>query len=396
MKKNIVFRSGSLRLGGLERVLIEVLQTIDKEKYNVTLVIDDDCGEDNIFEKDISKEIPYYFLKSKELINKTEYYKANKKNLFNKLMYNLYMNLETFIMCKNMNKLLRKLGKINVLIDFDAGASKYISKLKNIDKKAVWIHNSIPKLKKKKSKIERFGKRLEKYDKVIAICDEMKEELQEIYPKIKDKIIRIYNPFDFSRITKMAEDENNLSEKQKELLKDRYCVMVSRLDIVQKDYETLMKAFKIAIKKGREEKLYIVGSGPDEDKIKKMIENYGIEKNVKLIGFTKNPYVWIKNSLFLVHSSKYEGLPTVLIEALICGKTIISSECPTGPREILKNGECGELFEVGNVKQLSEKLVNFFENSDLIKFYEEKVKMRKEEFNQKNVIREYEKLIDNI
>ncbi len=395
-KKNIVFRSGSLRLGGLERVLIEVLQTIDKEKYNITLVIDDDCGKDNIFEKDIPKEIPYYFLKSKELINKTEYYKANKKKLFNKLMYNLFMNLETFIMCKNMNKLLRKLGKIDVLIDFDAGASKYISKLKNIDKKAVWIHNSIPKLKKKKSKIERFGKRLEKYDKVIAICDEMKEELQEIYPKIKDKIIRIYNPFDFSRITKMAEDENNLSEKQKELLKDRYCVMVSRLDTVQKDYETLMKAFKIAIKKGREEKLYIVGSGPDEDKIKKMIENYGIEKNVKLIGFTKNPYVWIKNSLFLVHSSKYEGLPTVLIEALICGKTIISSECPTGPREILKNGECGELFEVGNVKQLSEKLVNFFENSDLIKFYEEKVKMRKEEFNQKNVIREYEKLIDNI
>lgn len=395
-KKNIVFRSGSLRLGGLERVLIEVLQTIDKEKYNITLVIDDDCGEDNIFEKDIPKEIPYYFLKSKELINKTEYYKANKKKLFNKLMYNLFMNLETFIMCKNMNKLLRKLGKIDVLIDFDAGASKYISKLKNINKKAVWIHNSIPKLKKKKSKIERFGKRLKKYDKVVAICDEMKEELQEIYPKIKDKIIRIYNPFDFSRISKMAEDENNLSEKQKELLKDRYCVMVSRLDTVQKDYETLMKAFKIVIKKNKEEKLYIVGSGPDEDKIKKIIENYGIEKNVKLIGFTKNPYVWIKNSLFLVHSSKYEGLPTVLIEALICGKTIISSECPTGPREILKNGECGELFGVGNVKQLSEKLINFFENSDLIKFYEEKVKMRKEEFNQKNVIREYEKLIEKI
>ena len=175
-KKNIVFRSGSLRLGGLERVLIEVLQTIDKEKYNITLVIDDDCGKDNIFlEKDIPKEIPYYFLKSEELINKTEYYK-NKKKLFNKLMYNLFMNLETFIMCKNMNKLLRKLGKIDVLIDFDAGASKYISKLKNIDKKAVWIHDSIPKLKKKRSKIERFGKRLEKYDKVIAICDEMKEE----------------------------------------------------------------------------------------------------------------------------------------------------------------------------------------------------------------------------
>lgn len=396
MKKNIVFRSGSLRLGGLERVLIEVLQTIDKKKYNITLVIDDDGGKENIFEKDIPKEIPYYFLKSKELIEKTEYYKRKGKNLFYKLMYNLYMNLETFIMYKNMNKLIKKLGKIDVLIDFDAGASKYISKLKNIDKKAVWIHNSIPKLKKKKSKIERFGRRLESYDKVVAICDEMKEELQQIYPKLKDKIIRIYNPFNFKRILEMSDDENNLLEEQKKLLKEKYCVMVSRLDTVQKDYETLLKAFKRIIEKGRTEKLYIVGSGPDENKIEKMIENYGIKENIKLIGFTKNPYVWIKNSLFLVHSSKYEGLPTVLIEALICNKTIISSKCSTGPKEILKNGECGELFEVGNVEQLSKKVINFFENPDLIKFYEKKVEIRKEEFNQKNVIKEYERLIDTL
>ena len=395
MKKNIIIRSGSLRMGGLERVLIEVLQSINKEKYNITLVIDDNCGVGNIFEKDIPKEIPYYFLKSEELINKTEYYKNKKNNIFCKLMYNLYMNLETFIMCKNMKKLLNKLNKVDLLIDFDAGASKYIEKLK-VNKKVVWIHNSIPKLKKKKSKIERFGKRLENYDRVIAICDEMKEELGNIYPNIKNKIIRIYNPFNFKRIIEMAENIDNLSEEQKKLLKEKYFVMVSRLDIVQKDYETLLKAFKKVVEKRKAEKLYIVGNGPDKEKIKKMIEDYGIKKNVQLIGFTKNPYVWIKNSLFLVHSSKYEGLPTVLIEALICGKTIISSECPTGPKEILKNGECGELFEVGNIEQLSGKLINFFENPDLIELYEEKIKIRKEEFNQENVIKEYEKLIDNI
>ena len=96
MKKNIIIRSGSLRMGGLERVLIEVLQTIDKKKYNITLVIDDDCGEGNIFEKDIPKEIPYYFLKSKKLMEKTEYYKEKRKKLFYKLMYNLYMNFFLF------------------------------------------------------------------------------------------------------------------------------------------------------------------------------------------------------------------------------------------------------------------------------------------------------------
>lgn len=395
MKKNILFRSGSLRMGGLERVLIEVLQTIDKEKYNISLIIDDDCGEDNIFEKDIPKEIKYYFLKSQDLIQKTEYYKEKRKNIFYKLMYNLYMNLETFIMCRKSKKILKKIGEVDVLIDFDAGASKYIDKL-NIKKKIVWIHNSIPKLKKKKSKIERFGKRLEKYDKVVAICDEMKEELQKIYPKIKEKIIRIYNPFNFERIEKLKNDNTDLTNDDKKLLERKYIVAIARLDSVQKDFSTLIKAFKIVKEKGVEEKLYIIGDGPSREEIEQEIKKMGLEKEILLLGNRKNPYIWLKNSLFFVHSSKYEGLPTVLIEALICDKMIISSNCPTGPKEILKNESCGELFEVGNYNQLSNLLEKYILNKESKNKFLQEILKRKEEFNKEKVIKEYEKLIDNI
>ena len=217
MKKNVIIRSGSLRMGGLERVLIEVLQNIDKKKYNLTLVIDDDCGEDNIFEKDIPKEISYYFLKSQKLIEKTNYYKLRRKNILYKLMYNIYMNIETYIKSKNIKKLIEKLGKIDVFVDYDAGATKYIENIE-ADKKVVWIHNSIPNLKKSEGKIKRFGKRLEKYDRIVAICDEMKEELKDIYPNLKDKIIRIYNPFNFSRVLNLKDDMSELTEKDKELL----------------------------------------------------------------------------------------------------------------------------------------------------------------------------------
>ena len=395
MKKNILFRSGSLRMGGLERVLIEVLQTIDKEKYNISLIIDDDCGEDNIFEKDIPKEIKYYFLKSQDLIQKTEYYKEKRKNIFYKLMYNLYMNLETFIMCRKSKKILKEIGEVDVLIDFDAGASKYIDKL-NIKKKIVWIHNSIPKLKKKKSKIERFGKRLEKYDKVVAICDEMKEELQKIYPKIKEKIIRIYNPFNFERIEKLKNDNTDLTNDDKKLLERKYIVAIARLDSVQKDFSTLIKAFKIVKEKGIEEKLYIIGDGPSRKEIEQEIKKMGLEKEILLLGNRKNPYIWLKNSLFFVHSSKYEGLPTVLIEALICDKMIISSNCPTGPKEILKNESCGELFEVGNYNQLSNLLEKYILNKESKNKFLQEILKRKEEFNKEKVIKEYEKLIDNI
>jgi glycosyltransferase involved in cell wall biosynthesis len=395
MKKNVLFRSGSLRMGGLERVLIEVLQTIDKEKYNISLMIDDDCGEGNIFEKDIPREIKYYFLKSQDLIKKTEYYKEKRKNIFCKLMYNLYMNLETFIMCRESRKILKKIGEIDVLIDFDAGASKYIDKI-SAKKKIVWIHNSIPKLKKKKSKIERFGKRLEKYDKVVAICDEMKKELQEIYPKIKEKIIRIYNPFNFERIEKLKKDDTDLTDNDKKLLGKKYIVAIARLDSVQKDFSTLIKAFKIVKEKGMEEKLYIIGDGPSKKEIEQEIKKIGLEKEILLLGNRKNPYIWLKNSLFFVHSSKYEGLPTVLIEALICNKMIISSNCPTGPKEILNNESCGELFEVGNYHQLADLLEKYLIDKERNNKFLQEILKRKEDFNKEKIIKEYENLIDSI
>lgn len=394
MKKRILFRSGSLRMGGLERILIEVLQSINKEKYEITLVIDDDCGKENIFEKDIPKNIKYYFLKPEILIRKTEFYKKRKKNIFHKIMYNYYMFLENKIMYKNMKKILKQINSIEVLIDFDSGASKYIDKLE-VKKKVAWIHNSIPKLKKKEDKIKRFGKRLEKYDKIVAICEEMKEELQKIYPNLKNKIVKIYNPFDFERIERLANDEKSLSIEQKEMLESKYIIAISRLDSVQKDFDTLLKAMKILKENNVNESLYIVGDGPSRKEIEEKIIELNLEDKVFLIGGTKNPYVWLKNSELFVHSSKYEGLPTVLIEALICEKMVISSDCPTGPKEILKNETCGKLYPVGDYNELAKLLIKYLAKDKREK-YLIAIKNRKYEFEKNKIIKEYENLIDTI
>lgn len=395
MKKNVIIRSGSLRMGGLERVLIEVLQNIDKKKYNLTLVVDDDCGEDNIFEKDIPKEIPYYFLKPQKLIEKTNYYKSRRKNILYKLMYNIYMNIETYIKSKNLKNLIKKLGKIDVFIDYDAGATKYIENIE-ADKKVVWIHNSIPNLKKSESKIKRFGKRLEKYNKIIAICDEMKEELTDIYPNLKERIIRIYNPFNFSRVLNLKDDLSELNEKDRNLLKEDYCIAISRLDTVQKDYKTLLKAFKILKSKGINKKLYIVGDGPSKEEIENTIREYDLIEEVKLLGRFKNPYIWLNNADFFIHSSKYEGFGLVLIEAAILDKLVISSNCPVGPTEILENGKSGILFNVGESEELAEKIEKVLNDKNLRNRYILSMKKRREDFKKENVLKEYEKLIDEI
>lgn len=394
MKKKIVFRSGSLRMGGLERVLIEVLQTIDKDKYEIILVIDDDCGENNIFEKDIPKEVKYYFLKSQDLIQKIEGYRLKKKNLIFKLLYNFYLNYSTRIMFKNMEKLIKEIGNIDILVDFDAGATKYIDKL-NIKRKIVWIHNSIPNLKKKKDKIERFGKRLEHYDTIVAICDEMKEELENIYPKLKGKIRRIYNPFNFERIEKLSEDCSEINDEQKKMLKDNYCIAISRLDTLQKDYLTIIKAFSRLKEKHINKKLYIIGDGPSKEEIKKYIEDYKLEDQVKLLGRFKNPYIWLKNSDFFIHSSKYEGFGLVLVEAAFFNKLVISSNCKVGPSEILEYGKSGYLFNVGKFEELAGILENVILKEDpkvnkIIKNMEKSI-LR---FDKNVVLKEYERLFD--
>ena len=187
---------------------------------------------------------------------------------------------------------------------------------------------------------------------------------------------------------------SQLNEKQKELIKDDYIIAVSRLDTVQKDYATLIKGYKLAVENGVKEKLYIVGDGPDRKEIENLIKESGLEKSIVLIGKTTNPYVWMRNSKLFVHSSNYEGLPTVLIEAMICGKVVISSNCPTGPYEILKGGQCGVLFPVGDYKALSAGLQNLLNNPLELEKYEKTIEKRVFEFRSDVVIKEYEGVID--
>ena len=103
--KKVVFRSGSLRMGGLERVLIEVLQNIDKNKYKLYLLIEDDSGKDNVFEKDIPKGIEYVFLKDNRIQKIADYLRINKKNIFLKIFYNIFMSVERGVALNSLKKL---------------------------------------------------------------------------------------------------------------------------------------------------------------------------------------------------------------------------------------------------------------------------------------------------
>jgi glycosyltransferase involved in cell wall biosynthesis len=114
-----------------------------------------------------------------------------------------------------------------------------------------------------------------------------------------------------------------------------------------KDYPTLLKAYA-RVRKTRPARLVIIGEGEGRPALEDLIVELGISEDVHLPGYVQNPFAYLKRASVFVLSSAWEGLPSVLIEALACGAPIVSTDCPHGPSEILDGGKYGYLVPVGN------------------------------------------------
>ena len=392
--KTIVISSGDLTMGGLQKVLVEYLKLIDKNKYRIVLLIANDYGKKNLFLEEIPKNVEIQFVRPYNLVSKIAELSKNRK-ILNRLLLKRYRYRSKRVFKSIFLEKLSKLGKIDLIIDFDGGLKSILDNLK-AEKKIIWIHSSIRKHKQdNKSKISRYGEELKKYDKIIAICKEMKEEIKELYPSLSHKIEYIYNPLDCNNIIEQGnENIEKMTSYEKELIERDYFLAVSRLDTVQKDFETLIEGYSILKNKGIKEKLYIIGEGNGRVKIEKMIEEKNLGEDVILLGEKKNPYVWMKNSKLFIHSSRYEGLPTVLLEALMMDKFIVSSNCPTGPTEILTKPKVGELFNVGDANQLAEKVLKILYDKDYQKELLKNIQLKKKEFELSEITEKFHKIIE--
>ena len=143
-------------------------------------------------------------------------------------------------------------------------------------------------------------------------------------------------------------------------------------------------------------KSYIIGEGELRAEIGADIKDSSLEDTVFLLGKKMNPYTWLKNSTLFVHSSKREGFPAVLLEGLASRKMVISSECNTGPKEVLGAGKYGVLYEVGNYKNLAFILEEALKNEELRDRYAEKGYFRVKEFDKDKVLQEYSQFLKEL
>jgi glycosyltransferase involved in cell wall biosynthesis len=186
-------------------------------------------------------------------------------------------------------------------------------------------------------------------DKIIVNSLEFKKKLSNT---LKLKSTHVFNPI------------QNINDKER--LKIDYFSSFRGLKIMsigrltdQKDQITILKSLNILRNKKIKFRFFLIGSGYKLNELREYIKRYNLTKYVKFAGYKKNAFNYIGSSDLFILSSKFEGLPNVLIEAQQQNVPIISSDCSTGPKEILLNGRLGSLFEVGDYISLSKNIVSF-------------------------------------
>ena len=173
---------------------------------------------------------------------------------------------------------------------------------------------------------------------VVCVSDQLCDQLADAGVK-RGRLLRIYNPV----VTPQLLDAGGCSLPEHPWFANGPVLLAVGRLVPQKGYDVLLKAMAIIRSARPEAKLVVLGEGPLRGELMTMADRSGLSGCVQFMGFQRNPYPFIANSSAFVMASRREGLPTVLIEALACGTPIVSTDCPTGPREILQGGECGLL-----------------------------------------------------
>ena len=346
--------------GGIDSVLVEYLRFLSaNSNYKITLGIGVAMDELEVFRQYIPDNIEVRHFVSAPWL--TKWRKRKVKHALpkaQKIYDELFLTpIRRCMIAKEIKKLSRS---HDVIVDFD---SCFCSFLKNISTpKIAWFHFSFEEsLKQNSRRTRRIGRMMEHYDKVVVISEAMRREGARLFPKIADRLKVVYNAKDRGDILRMAEEE-----VCDDRIRQPYILAVERLVESQKDITTMLHAYSILRKDFQhEEPLILLGKGRSEGELRQTATDLGIADSVLFIGFQANPYPWMKQARLMVHSAKFEGLPTVLIEGLMLDKLMVSSDCPTGPREILDNGRAGLLVPVADARAMAEAMHKMLTDTDL-------------------------------
>ena len=379
-KKKILIRIGSLRHGGAEKVLTTFLQNISPDKYEIDLLL-------NLYSGKYLKEIPdwinIYYLNHGEMITTNRFQDIPQKAyrvIFQKILRTFPSLLYRFILKGKKYDI--EFAAIHGMRD------DILNSPQKTSKKIVWIHNDLRKTEfhdYTDAEIRKFFG----FDKIMVISEHIQKDFEN-QARTEDerkRIVRIYNPLDTHEILEKSKIPLHLPSS------NFHSLFISVGTVFpQKGFDRLLKVHKKLLEEGFAHRILILGDGYDFENVKRLKTELEVDETATMLGFTDNPYPYIKSADYFVLSSRYEGFPTVLYEALTLNKPIVATDV-SGVREMLNDGELGLIVE-NSEQGIYDGMKRMLTDPELATTYQNKILNFTHPFSLSNSVKKIEEILD--
>lgn len=364
-RKKIMFFIYRMGGGGAARTLLNIINHLDRDKFEPILVTLDFTYT---YERYVQDDVKFIKLPVKRLrqaiIPLAQLLRKEKPDL----LFSTVPNYNTIAI---LAKLLSR------------------TKTKLVVREAAYLGGTL----KENLLLKGYGLLYRFADRVVALSEGVKANLIKRYHVKESKIKVIYNPVDLSHIEKESERE---IERKEPFKQDKKIIVSAGRLVAEKDHATLLRAFA-RLKKMHQAHLVLLGEGELEQSLRQLATQLQIDEYVSFFGFQQNPYAYMKRADVFALTSLSEGFGHVLVEALAVGVPIVSTRCNPGAEEILGEEKYGMLVEVGDDVALAKKLSKALtlteaEREEIIT----KGKKRANQFSATKIVTHYERMFESI
>lgn len=370
-KIKVLFLIPNLAHGGAEKVLVNLVNNLHKNKFDITVQTLFDVGV------------------NRQYLNKDVHYIGGFKR-----MPRGNSHIMKLFSPERLYSYLIK-DKYDIIVSYLEGpTARIVSGCTNPDTKLVsWIHIEQHNGKAASGSFKNYNEALKcysRFDKTICVSKTVKEDFQSIFD-LKKPVDVLYNTNESDLIVKKAKD----IIVDVTFDKDVYNLVSVAKIVPSKGYDRLMKIHKKLLDDGIKNHIYILGIGEEQEKYEKYLRDNHLEDTFIFLGFRDNPYKYVKNADLYVCSSRREGFSTAVTEALIVGTPVVSTNC-SGAYELLgDNNEYGIVTE-NNEDALYEGIKKILTEENLLQHYKEQTKVRGQRFSTEKTVKAVEDMLNNL
>ena len=385
MKKRILFVMMSLYNGGAEKSLVNLLNELPSDKYNIDLLL---FKREGLYLQQVPININ--LIDNQITINKM-YHGHNIIRVFGSLIsYLLYKRGSAACGFRWKHFYSRHIARLSVAYDvalayISGEVMYYVDEKINAKKKIVWVHNDY---RESGLSVKYDYSHFKNMDAIVTISDKCADILKEVFPEFSNKIYNIPNITSSTVIRKRAEE---FFPEEYQSLNCPCILSIGRLH-PQKGFDMAITAAAQLKRQGVRFKWYVIGNGTLEKSLRKQIKKENVEDCFILLGVRENPYPYIKNCDFVVQSSRYEGKSVVLDEAKNLCKPIVATAYPT-VKDQVEDGKEGLVVEM-SPNGIAQGVKQMIENEVLRKNIEQYLSHH--EYGNQNEVQKYMDLIDNV